>query len=291
MLRTISEAEKAFADEQAKKAEKEAEAQQKVFQKVEDYITGLSNEYKKMVQLRDVSEDQLDLQSALIDAKQKYGSKATKVQMDVIEATLRLIDVEKQHQQVLEEAQKTQERVSESLGSSLESAMMSIVDGTASVKDAFREMAAAVIKDLYRILVVEQLVASFKVATGPFAAAMGGLNANGNAFSGGQRITAYANGGVVGGPSYFPMSGNRVGLMGEAGPEAIMPLSRGKDGKLGVQASGQAVTVNQNISISTGVQQTVRTEIKSLMPQIAEASKAAVADAKRRGGSYGRTFS
>ena len=291
MLRTISDAEKAFADEQAKKAEKEAEAQQKIFQKVEDYITGLSNEYKKMVQLRDVSKDQLDLQSALIDAKQKYGSKATKVQMDVIEATLRLIDVEKQHQQVLEEAQKTQERVSESLGSSLESAMMSIVDGTASVKDAFREMAAAVIKDLYRILVVEQLVASFKVATGPFAAAMGGLNANGNAFSGGQRITAYANGGVVGGPSYFPMSGNRVGLMGEAGPEAIMPLSRGKDGKLGVQASGQAVTVNQNISISTGVQQTVRTEIKSLMPQIAEASKAAVADAKRRGGSYGRTFS
>ena len=292
MLRTISDAEKAFADEQAEKAEKEAAAQQKIFQKVEDYITSLSNEYKKTVQLRDVSEDQLELQSALIDAKQKYGSTATKVQMDVIEVTLKLIDVEKQYQQVLEEAQKTQERVSESLGSSLEAAMMSIVDGTASVKDAFKEMAAAVIKDLYRILVVEQLVASFKVATGPFAAAMGTLGvANGAAFSGGSPIKAYANGGVVGGPTYFPMRGNRVGLMGEAGPEAIMPLSRGKDGKLGVQASGQAVTVNQNINISTGVQQTVRTEIKSLMPQIAEASKAAVSDAKRRGGSYGRTFS
>ena len=259
--------------------------------KVEDYITLLGNRYKKEVQLRGVEEDELQLQSALIDARQKYGSTATEVQMDVIETTLRLIDVERQHQKVVEEAKKKQEELSEMLGSSLENAMMSIVDGTATVKDAFKEMAAAIIKDLYRVLVVQQLVASFKTATGPFTSFLSGFNADGNAFSRGNRITAYANGGVVGGPTYFPMSGNRVGLMGEAGPEAIMPLSRGKDGKLGVQASGQGVTVNQNINISTGVQQTVRTEIKSLMPQIAEASKAAVADAKRRGGSYGRTFS
>ena len=288
MLRTISEAETKFADDQAKAAAKLAEANNR---DTEGFITDLSNEYKKMLLLRNVSEDQLDLQSALIDAKQEYGSKATKVQMDVIEATLRLIDVERQHQQVVEEAKRKQEELSEILGSSLENAMMSIVDGTSSVKDAFKEMAAAIIKDLYRVLVVQQLVASFKTATGPFTSFLSGFSADGNAFSRGNRITAYANGGVVGGPTYFPMSGNRVGLMGEAGPEAIMPLSRGKDGKLGVQASGQGVTVNQNINISTGVQQTVRTEIKSLMPQIAEASKAAVADAKRRGGSYGRTFS
>lgn len=288
MLRTISEAEAKFANDQAEAAAKLAEADSR---DTEEFITQLANEYKKMVQLRDVSEDQLDLQSALIDAKQEYGSKATKVQMDVIEATLRLIAVERQHQQVVEEARRKQEELSEMLGSSLENAMMSIVDGTATVKDAFKEMAAAIIKDLYRVLVVQQLVASFKTATGPFTSFLSGMSADGNAFSRGNRITAYANGGVVGGPTYFPMSGNRVGLMGEAGPEAIMPLSRGKDGKLGVQASGQGVTVNQNINISTGVQQTVRTEIKSLMPQIAEASKAAVADAKRRGGSYGRTFS
>jgi uncharacterized phage protein gp47/JayE len=50
------------------------------------------------------------------------------------------------------------------------------------------------------------------------------------------------------------------------------------------------VVVNQTINVSTGVQQTVRTEIKTLMPQIANAAKAAVADAKLRGGSYGRSF-
>ena len=55
-------------------------------------------------------------------------------------------------------------------------------------------------------------------------------------------------------------------------------------------SGGGGVTVVQNINVSTGVQQTVRTEIESLMPQIAESAKAAVADAKRRGGSYGRAF-
>jgi hypothetical protein len=48
--------------------------------------------------------------------------------------------------------------------------------------------------------------------------------------------------------------------------------------------------VNQTINVTTGVQQTVRAEIKSLMPQIADNAKAAVLDAKRRGGSYGGGF-
>jgi hypothetical protein len=49
-------------------------------------------------------------------------------------------------------------------------------------------------------------------------------------------------------------------------------------------------TVVQNINISTGVSQTVRAEITQLMPQIAEASKAAVLDARRRGGSFSKAF-
>ena len=54
---------------------------------------------------------------------------------------------------------------------------------------------------------------------------------------------------------------------------------------------GEDIVINQTINVSTGVQQTVRNEIKTLMPQIAESAKGAVADAKRRGGSYGRAFS
>jgi lambda family phage tail tape measure protein len=72
---------------------------------------------------------------------------------------------------------------------------------------------------------------------------------NGAAFSAG-RVAAFARGGVVDGPTHFPMRGG-IGLMGEAGPEAILPLARGSDGKLGIRSdgrSGGAVHVTMNIS-------------------------------------------
>lgn len=69
-----------------------------------------------------------------------------------------------------------------------------------------------------------------------------------NAFGGSQQITPFAEGGVVASPAYFA-NGGAVGLMGERGAEAIMPLARGADGRLGVVAQGAserpvAVTVN-----------------------------------------------
>jgi phage-related minor tail protein len=58
-------------------------------------------------------------------------------------------------------------------------------------------------------------------------------------------IKPFATGGVIGAPSYFPMMDGGVGLAGEAGPEAIMPLSRGPDGRLGVagKGGGNSITV------------------------------------------------
>lgn len=70
---------------------------------------------------------------------------------------------------------------------------------------------------------------------------IGGTAANGKVMSSG-RMTPFANGGIVNGPTIFPMA-NGAGLMGEAGPEAIMPLKRGADGKLGVSGGGTVVNV------------------------------------------------
>ena len=134
-------------------------------------------------------------------------------------------------------------------------AFMSMVDGTKSFKDAMKDMARAVIKQLYEVLVVQQLVGSFNATTGKgsgiVGAIMGATQADGGAWQGGSQINAYANGGVVGGPTFFPMTGGKTGLMGEAGPEAIMPLKRGPNGKLGVQAEGGSqgnVVVNQSFN-------------------------------------------
>lgn len=102
----------------------------------------------------------------------------------------------------------------------------------------------------------------FNTAIKPVQNAFGGLLANGvnallssampfakgGAFTQGK-VMPFARGGVVSNPTNFPMRGG-TGLMGEAGPEAIMPLARGADGRLGVATSGNArpVTVVMNIS-------------------------------------------
>jgi lambda family phage tail tape measure protein len=68
---------------------------------------------------------------------------------------------------------------------------------------------------------------------GRFFASLFGF-AKGGVFAGGQELTAFARGGVVSQPTIFPFA-RGIGLMGEAGPEAILPLRRGRDGRLGVE--------------------------------------------------------
>ncbi|WP_137045475.1 phage tail tape measure protein [Pseudolabrys sp. FHR47] len=82
-------------------------------------------------------------------------------------------------------------------------------------------------------------------------------------------ITPFATGGVIGAPSYFPMSGG-LGLAGEAGPEAIMPLSRGPDGRLGI-ASGTGAAANITVQIATPDAGSFRRSEAYLTGQIARA--------------------
>lgn len=77
------------------------------------------------------------------------------------------------------------------------------------------------------------------VAATATGAAIGTANILASAGMLASRVTAFADGGIVDKPTYFPMKGSRMGLMGEAGTEAIMPLRRTPDGRLGVEAQVQ----------------------------------------------------
>jgi len=180
--------------------------------------------------------------------------------------------------------QKTQEArvaasefasVFEVVESSIESAMMGLVSGTMSAKDAFKSMAAQIISELYRVLVVQEMV---NAATSALGGGVGGFLKS--AIFGTR--TRAGGGSVQAGNAY---------MTGESGRELFVPAQNGRilsPTQTRMAGGGDSVTVVQNINISTGVQQTVRAEIKGMMPQIADNAKAAVLDAKRRGGTYGR---
>ena len=198
------------------------------------------------------------------------------------------IELEIQALQKLEDHQK---EVADTIANEMGNALTSIVDGTKSVKDAFKDMARAIIAELYQIYVVKQITGMISGGIGSFMGFNASASANGNVFSNGN-LVPYADGGVVGGPTYFPMNDGRTGLMGEAGPEAIMPLKRGKDGKLGVQAEGGAgdVIIHQNFNFQANGDESVKKIIAQQAPAIANMTKKQILDDRRRGGQMKQAF-
>ena len=133
--------------------------------------------------------------------------------------------------------------ISRGLRSSIEGL---IFDGN-SLSDALRGLAQSMID------------AAYNAAVRPVYGHLGGLIGRGvegfiqgiGSLGGGvgtSQVTPFAKGGVVSSPVRFPLQSG-IGLAGEAGPEAIIPLARGSDGKLGVRSDGgsRPVTINMNI--------------------------------------------
>jgi phage-related minor tail protein len=137
------------------------------------------------------------------------------------------------------------------IGGGLRRAFSGLVFDGVKLSDALKDVAtsmadtafAVALKPIEQALAgaISQGVSSVVSAVLPFA--------GGGAFSQG-RVLPFAKGGVVSQPTYFPMRG-ATGLLGEAGAEAIMPLRRGSDGRLGVAAAaggGRAMNVTFNVS-------------------------------------------
>lgn len=192
----------------------------------------------------------------------------------------------------LEDADDTMSQFVNDTASQMSDAFMSIVDGSKSASDAFGDMARAILKQAFELAVINPIINSiFGGVSGfnPLPSLLG--SANGNAFSDG-RVVPFANGGVVSSPTMFPMRGAQAGLMGEAGPEAIMPLKRGKGGKLGVVAEGasQPVVIHQNFNFSANGDDSVKRIIAQEAPKIASLTQKQILDQRARGGAFKTTF-
>ncbi len=142
--------------------------------------------------------------------------------------------------------------LSSGIGSGLRRAFEGLVFDGMKLSDALKGIARSMADTAFSVALkpLEQAL-SGAIAQG-VNGLMGGVMpfADGAAFTQG-RVLPFAKGGVVSQPTYFPMRG-ATGLMGEAGAEAIMPLRRGADGRLGVAAGGGAGRpVNVTFNVST----------------------------------------
>ena len=145
----------------------------------------------------------------------------------------------------------------------------------------FADLANSIIQDIARIAIRQAIIA-------PLLKGVGGIFgitfANGGVFAQ-NGIQPFARGGIVDKPTLFPFA-KGTGLMGEAGPEAILPLRRGRDGRLGVDAGGGGGGINVTVNVdATGTKaQGDDGRAGQFARAISEAVKNEIVTQKRPGG-------
>lgn len=134
-------------------------------------------------------------------------------------------------QAAMQDTSRDMKRLERGFSSGLKRAVDDVVLDGARLSDALSVVTQSMVRSTYN------------TAMKPVTDHLGGMLAQGVG-----AVLPFAKGGVVSGPVAFPMQG-ATGVMGEAGPEAIMPLTRTADGRLGVAAQGSsAVHVTMNIT-------------------------------------------
>jgi tape measure domain-containing protein len=208
-------------------------------------------------------------------------------------------DFGKQFGKAFQDGIKSMGDLAGNLGSSFASAFEGMADQLTDFvttgKASFRDFAASVLRDISRMIIRYAIFNAVKGIMNIFnpAAALGSsaanvaqyapLNAKGNVYAQ-NGIQAFARGGIVNGPTLFPFA-KGIGLMGEAGPEAIMPLRRGRDGNLGVMSSGGGTTnVVVNVDASGSSVEGDQQQAKALGNAISAAVQSELVKQKRPGG-------
>lgn len=188
----------------------------------------------------------------------------------------------KKAKDILTEMQEKFQSLADTIQQSFSDAFMSMVDGTKTVGQAFKDMAREIIKQLFDILVVQQIVGSWDAKTGAGTGITGLLMGGFTKVLGGSLSTG---GSMVAGKPY---------LVGEKGPEIVVPRHSGTvknaQESVGMLGGSGSITVNTNISVVGSDKDSVRREIQKMIPQITEATKASVINARQRGGAMKSAF-
>ena len=170
-------------------------------------------------------------------------------------------------------------QVKNAMANALQGMEDALVNFVMTGKLAFGDLARSILADITRIVIRSAIISPI---LGAFGIKVG--SAKGNVFAGGEHLQEYAYGGIVNRRTVFPMK-NGMGLMGEAGAEAIMPLKRGSDGKLGVMSQGgggNVVNVTVNASGTSAQGNTMKAN--QLGKMIGTAIEAELIKQKRPGG-------
>lgn len=292
---------------------KKEEALQEALDKRREILLSMNRSAEKAAEIaqvellhRNSSQGLRERELQAIEQKYSLMQDNIKLQPEEIANVERLRDIEMERKQTLDlavlaeehrrkaiqEQEDAQRKANELIRTGLQSmqdGISGLIEGTKTWKQAL----GGVLKTLINIVAKMGETSTGGFSFGKLASGLGGL------FGGGLSQSALVNAGnaaaVTGG-----MKMHSGGVVGQSGGGIMAPGLRpderlivGQTGERVLprgQSGGQNVVINQTINITTGIQQTVRAEVLSLAPQIAAQAKAAVLDAKKRGGGFSAAF-
>ena len=238
-------------------------AAQSAVQKIQDEINIGKIRLKQGDEFADKFEEVRDLVLEGVPLSEAFGLVEAKANLAA------LVEEQEALKAAAEETNLVFESMKDTIETGLNNAIMGLIDGTKTLGESL----SGVLRQLASLFVqtgMQSLVGSF------FPSADGNIVAN-------NKIVPFAYGGVVNKPTLFPMA-NGAGLMGEAGPEAIMPLRRTASGRLGVESSGGVGNVVVNVDASGSSVQGDQPNANLLGRAIGAAVQAELIKQKRPGG-------
>jgi ABC-type transporter Mla subunit MlaD len=242
-------------------------------QSLSEIISQMEQEANQRLELIQLSERQSRVREIELELIREIGGEADATAMAQIQAAAQTIAAIENQVEVLENLRDVQEGFADTVSESFGDALMSIIDGTKSTEDAFKSMAAAIIRELYDILVVQQLVGSIRDSVSESGFLSNLLSSMAGRASGGT------------------MNPNQPYLVGERGPEIVMPgrQSTVTNANQTRQAMSQesAPVINMTYNFQGGI---TEADLARATPMLVERTKAAVVDTVQRGGSMARVF-
>ena len=222
-------------------------------------------------QLLGVSQERAQVMRALASSEREYSASA-------IEGAIKRLEAYNQEKERIAEIQG----IYNTAQSSLEDGFMAMVDGTKTVEDAFKDMARSIIKELYDVLVVQQMVGSFDRASGTGSGIMGFI---------GNALESFDGGGYTGsGPRSGGMDG-RGGYLAMLHPrETVVDHTKAGSSGGGSQRVDVRVFVDDTGNFNAKVEQISSRVVSRASPSIVKQSVGAVINQTKRGGAVKDVF-
>ena len=245
-----------------------------------EMVAQLIKEAEHKKRLVSLTDEQARYEQLLFKMQEDNAKKRDPLNQKQLEQEAKKIHLINEQTVELEKQKKAQEDLANTIGSAMEDSLMSMVDGTKSVKDAFRDMAADIVRHLYKVLVVQQMINAFggmlSGSSNPILKTLGGgLESYGSADGGGYTGNGPRSGGLDGKGGFMMMMHPR---------ETIVDHTKGQ------QANTNGPTIVQNFNFSANGDDSVKKIIAQAAPQIAQMTKNSMLNDRRRGGTAKAVF-